>query len=82
MKIEFKVTRKPKGFEEKGIEIIKRQATEVLNKRLENIVCPDHHERPRVTVSIDSNGKITVDKIEGCCQKLIDEAAQAIERAI
>jgi secreted Zn-dependent insulinase-like peptidase len=36
MKIEFKVTRKPKGFEEKGIEIIKRQATEMLNKRLEN----------------------------------------------
>jgi hypothetical protein len=41
MEIEFKVTRKPKRYEEEGIEIVKRQATEMLNKRLGNIVCTD-----------------------------------------
>ena len=81
MEIEFKVTRKSKGFEEEAIEIVKRQATEMLNNKLGNIVCTDHHERPRVMASIDSNGKITIEKIEGCCQKLIDEAARAIEKA-
>ena len=75
--ITYKVTKKPK-LGERGIEIIKRQYTDMLSERLKNVICPDHHQRPRVIVSIYPESDPTI-KIEGCCQKIVDEATQALK---
>jgi len=39
MKIEYKAPRGSKRFTKKGLEVIKKQATEELEKRLDDMVC-------------------------------------------
>lgn len=55
--------------------IVKAIKDQISNK-LVNIECPDHHQHPEVVIS----GSATDPQfnIQGCCQKLIDEAVKAL----
>ncbi|HOV66493.1 MAG TPA: hypothetical protein PLR48_06060 [Bacillota bacterium] len=78
MKIEFKVIAPKKGsLEKQAWEALKRQLVEWLEGRLRGIECSEHHQHPRVTVT----GSLRSPKfrIEGCCQRLVDEATEALK---
>jgi hypothetical protein len=78
MKIEFKVIAPKKGaLEKQAWEALKRQLVEHLENKLRNVECVEHHQRPQVTVTGSfMNPKF---KIEGCCQKLVEEATEALK---
>jgi hypothetical protein len=78
MSIEFKAIVPPEGaIEKQAWEATKKQTTDVLQKKLRSVQCPEHHQRPRVTVS----GSLKKPHIEitGCCQQLIDLATEALQ---
>lgn len=78
MKMEFKVIAPKKGaLEKQAWEATKRQLVQWLENRLRGIECSEHHEHPRVIVT--GSLKRPQFRLEGCCQKLIDEATEALK---
>jgi len=71
--IKFKVTFPEKNDIEKAVM---KALKENYTKRLIKVQCPEHHQHPEIVFS----GSATNPKIEinGCCQKLIDEAVKAL----
>ena len=63
-------------------DVLEKQAWEAVKKglesRLSSVVCPVHHEHPRIKVS--GSLKNPNVRVEGCCQKLIDQAKAALQR--
>ena len=44
---------------------------------LESVTCPDHGQRPKVMMERTAEGATF--KIEGCCDKLVETAEQAVD---
>ncbi len=73
-----KVTTPKKGaLEEQVWTALQKQLTSYIERKLRNIRCPEHDERPRVNVT--GTLKKPEFKIEGCCQKLVSETAEALK---
>jgi len=78
MRIEFKVIAPEKNaLETQALKVLKGQLEKHLKTRLKDIECSEHHEKPRVIVT--GSLRSPEFKIEGCCQKLINEATEAIK---
>ena len=78
MRIEFKAI-KPKTLDERQVwKALEGQITAHLKQTLQNVECPDHHEKPRL-VTVSGSPKSPKFHIEGCCQKLIDLAIEALK---
>jgi len=78
MKIEFKVIAPEKGaLERQAWDVLKRQVVQHLEDRLRGIECIEHHQAPRVLVT--GSLKRPDFRIEGCCQDLMDRAAEALK---
>jgi hypothetical protein len=78
MKMKVKaITPKKGAFEKQAWDALNKRLTTHIESWLRNIRCPDHHERPRVknTGTQQKPGF----NIEGCCQKLIDQATEALK---
>lgn len=72
--IEMHVIAPKKGeLEKQAWEAIRKQVEEMLR----DVKCPEHGRRPKVTISGSYSSPEF--KIEGCCQKLIDEATKALQ---
>ena len=61
------------ALEKDAIESLRKQ----ISEKLKNVQCPDHHQRPEVIIS-GTVGNLKYE-IKGCCQKLKDEATQALK---
>lgn len=78
MEIEFKVIAPDKAaLERQAWNALRRQTVQLLESKLAGIRCSQHRQRPRVIVrgSLENPEFI----IEGCCQELIDQAAEALK---
>jgi hypothetical protein len=51
---------------------IRKDAVEHVEAKLESVRCPDHGERPEVTVSETTDGFDV--RVTGCCDKLVRQA--------
>ena len=54
--------------------VLCRAVTYHVHRRLGDLLCPTHHERPRVIATGPSADHLTY-TVEGCCQALIDIAS-------
>jgi hypothetical protein len=72
--IKFKVIKPQKdAIMKAALTSLKKQ----ISERLEGIECPEHHQHPQVTIS--GAGDDLKFNIEGCCQKLIEKAQNALQ---
>jgi hypothetical protein len=78
MRIELKAIAPKKGtLEKQAWAAINKQLSAHIESRLRNIRCSEHHKRPQVRIiGVQKKPEF---QIEGCCQKLIDEATQALK---
>lgn len=49
-----------------------------VKQKLSQVVCSEHHQRPRVTASGTSLKQLSF-SVDGCCQKLIDKAKAVLK---
>lgn len=79
MEIRFEVTIPNKDKVENLAKIgLKKNIEERFNKKLHNVRCPEHNQRPKFTVhGTLENPQI---KIGGCCQDLIDKATRSFSK--
>jgi hypothetical protein len=61
------------GIESTLERVLCRAVTYHVHRRLGDLLCPTHHQRPRVIASGPSADHLTY-KVAGCCQALIDIA--------
>jgi len=57
---------------------ILQEVADNVKKALSSVRCPQHGERPRVKVKGSSLDRLNY-VVEGCCQKLIDEAVKRLK---
>ncbi len=79
----FKLTLKVNGQEIRPEEIadpLRKMAIEdmrtQLRQKLRNVLCPEHHQTPEVTV-LFQDGKQHI-QVQGCCQRVVDMTMQAL----
>jgi len=65
------------GIESTLERVLCRAVTYHVHRRLGDLLCPTHHQRPRVIASGSSADHLTY-TVEGCCQPLIDIATSKL----
>jgi hypothetical protein len=65
------------GIESTLERVLCRAVTYHVHRRLGDLLCPTHHERPRVIAAGPSADHLTY-TVEGCCQPLIDIASSKL----
>lgn len=58
-------------------KVMCRAASNRVQRRLGHVVCPEHQQPPRVTLSGPSADQLSP-SVEGCCQALTNAATQAL----
>jgi hypothetical protein len=58
--------------------VLCRAASHRTERRLRDVLCPSHQQRPRIIASGASAERLTF-SVEGCCQPLIDTATAALQ---
>ena len=65
------------GIESTLERVLCRAVTYHVHRRLGDLLCPTHHERPRVIASGPSADHLTY-TVEGCCKALTDIASSKL----
>jgi hypothetical protein len=55
---------------------VRSAALEEVQKKLESVRCPEHGQRPTVTMERTADGASF--NIEGCCEDLVERAQRAV----
>lgn len=68
----------PNRFGDEIEKAILTKAATNVKKALNSVTCPEHGQRPKVTLTGMDINNLSCD-VEGCCQKLVDTAMKKLK---
>jgi hypothetical protein len=68
----------PDQFGNEFEKAVLMEITDTIKSKLESVICEEHQQRPKIKIVGSGSDEIQFE-INGCCQKLIDDATAKLK---